>query len=256
MQPASGSVEWSADHSPQRIPEQFDSERIGEQSDSSAVQPAQHVFLLLPESSSTPRPHEYGVYGYNYEQATPVHPPDLNSASSVSGQSSVERRAYESQAPVVSAHLSELLRQRYQKPGRPSSVGGSRQAPSSAFGTASRPDSLDSAEQPVSSRIRQANPQSGDSAPCHGGKPPPPVLKAPPPKPGWQRAAFKAPPPNGSLPLHFGGYHNPTSFVHGHRAPHSAGDPRRNTQEPNRLSKASSSGVPQRVQLFIISSSE
>ena len=100
MQPPSGSVERSADHSPQRIPEQSDPERIGEQSDSSAVQPAQHVSLPLPESSSTPRPHEYGVYGYNYEQATPVHPPDFNSASSASGESSVERRVYESQAPV------------------------------------------------------------------------------------------------------------------------------------------------------------
>ena len=256
MQPPSGSVERSADHSPQRIPEQSDPERIGEQSDSSAVQPAQHVSLPLPESSSTPRPHEYGVYGYNYEQATPVHPPDFNSASSASGESSVERRVYESQAPVVSAHLSELLRQRYQKPGRPSSVGGSRQVPPSDFGTASRPDSLDSAEQPVSSRIRQSNPQSGDSSFCHGGKPCPPVLKAPPPKLEWQRAAFKAPPPNGSLPLHLAGYHNHTSFVHGHRAPPSAGDPRRNTQEPNCSSKASSSGVPQRVQLFIIPSSE
>ena len=248
MQPVPGSAERPASQS--------NPERIGEQSDSSAVQLDQHAFLPLPESSPTPRPHEYGISGYNYEQATPVRSPDPNSASSVCGESSVERRAYESQAPVVSADLSELLRQRYQQPGRPSSVGGSRQVHPSDFGTASRPDSLDSAEQPVSSRIRQSNPQSGDSSLCHGGKPCPPVLKAPPPKLGWQRAAFKAPPPNGSLPLHLAGYHNHTSFVHGHRAPPSAGDPRRNTQEPNCSSKASSSGVPQRVQLFIIPSSE
>ena len=238
MQPVSGSAERPADQS--------NPERIGEQPDSSAVQPDQHASLPLPESSSTPRPHEYGISGYNYEQATPVRSPDPNSASSVCGESRVERRAYASQAPVVSADLSQLLQQRYQPPGRPSSVGGSRQVHPSDFGTASRPDSLDSAQQPVSSCTRQSNPQSGDSCPCYGGKPSSPVLKAPPPKLGWQRAAFKAPPP------HLAGYRNPTSFVNGHLAPPSAGDPRRNTQEP----KASSSGVPQRIQLFIIPSSE
>ena len=244
MQPVSGSAERPADQS--------NPERIGEQSHSSAVQPHQHASLPLPESSPTPRPHEYGIFGNNYEQATPVRSPDPNSASSVCGESRVERRAYVPQAPVVSEDLSQLLQQRYQQPGRPSSVGGSRQVHPSDFGTASRPDSLDSAQQPVSSCTRQSNPQSGDSCPCYGGKPSSPVLQAPPPKLGWQRAAFKAPPPNGSLPLHLAGYYNPTSFVHGHCAPPSAGDPRRNTQEP----KASSSGVPQRVQLFIIPSSE
>ena len=238
MQPVSGSAERPADRS--------NAERIGEQSDSSAVQPHQHASLPLPESSPTPRPHEYGISGYNYEQATPVRSPDPNSASSVCGESRVERRAYVPQAPVVSEDLSQLLQQRYQQPGRPSSVGGSRQVHPSDFGTASRPDSLDSAQQPVSSCTRQSNPQSGDSCPCYGGKPSSPVLQAPPPKLGWQRAAFKAPPP------HLAGYRNPTSFVHGHLAPPSAGDPRRNTQEP----KASSSGVPQRVQLFITPSSE
>ena len=245
MQPVSGSAERPADHSPQRTPEQSDPERIGEQSDSSAVQPHQHASLPLPESSPTSRPHKYGISGYNCEQATPVRSPDPNSASSVCGESRVERRAYVPQAPVVSEDLSQLLQQRYQQPGRPSSVGGSRQVHPSDFGTASRPDSLDSAQQPVSSCTRQGNPQSGDSCPCYGGKPSSPVLQAPPPL-GWQRAAFKAPPP------HLAGYRNPTSFVHGHLAPPSAGDPRRNTQEP----KASSSGVPQRIQLFLIPSSE
>ena len=74
---------------------------------------------LVPWETSSPtlRPHEYGVFGYNHEQATPVHSPDLNSASSVSGQSRVERPAYDSQGRVASARLSELLEQRYQKPG-------------------------------------------------------------------------------------------------------------------------------------------
>ena len=238
MQPVSGSAERPADQS--------NPERIGEQSHSSAVQPHQHASLPLPESSPTPRPHEYGTSGYNYEQATPVRSPDPNSASSVCGESRAERRAYVPQAPVVSEDLSQLLQQRYQQPGRPSSVGGSRHVHPSDFGTASRPDSLDSAQQPVSSCTRQSNPQSGDSCPCYGGKPSSPVLQAPPPKLGWQRAAFKAPPP------HLAGHLNPTSFVHGHFAPPSAGDPMRNTQEP----KASSSGVPQRIQLFLIPSSE
>ena len=183
MQPVPGSAERPADQS--------NPERIGEQSDSSAVQLEQHASLPLPESSPTPRPHEYGISGYNYEQATPVRSPDPNSASNAWGESSVERRAYVPQAAVVSEDFSQLLQQRYQQPGRPSSVGGSRQVYPSDFGTASRPDSLDSAEQPVSSRIRQSNPQSGDSSPCYGGKPSSPVLKAPPPKFGWQRAAFK-----------------------------------------------------------------
>ena len=238
MQPVSGSAERPADQS--------NPERTGEQSDSSAVQLDQHASLPLPESSPTPRPHEYGISGYNYEQATPVCSPDPNSASSVCGESRVERRAYVPQAPVDPADLSQLLQQRYQQPGRPSSVGGSRQVHPSDSGTASRPDSLDSAQQPVSSCTRQSNPQSGDSCPCYGGKPSSPVLKAPPPKLGSQRAAFKAPPP------HLAGYRNTTSFVNGHLAPPSAGDPRRNTQEP----KASSFGVPQRIQLFIIPSSE
>ena len=238
MQSVSGSAERPADQS--------NPERIGEQSHSSAVQPHQHASLPLPESSPTPRPHQYGISGYNYEQAPPVRSPDPNSASSVCGESRAERRAYVPQAPVVSEDLSQLLQQRYQQPGRPSSVGGSRQVHPSDFGTASRPDSLDSAQQPVSSCTRQSNPQSGDSCPCYGGKPSSPVLQAPPPKLGWQRAAFKAPPP------HLAGHLNPTSFVHGHFAPPSAGDPMRNTQEP----KASSSGVPQRIQLFLIPSSE
>ena len=136
--------------------------------DSSAVQPHQHASLPLPESSPTSRPHKYGISGYNCEQATPVRSPDPNSASSVCGESRVERRAYVPQAPVVSEDLSQLLQQRYQQPGRPSSVGGSRQVHPSDFGTASRPDSLDSAQQPVSSCTRQSNPQSGDSCPCYG----------------------------------------------------------------------------------------
>ena len=139
MQPASGSAERPADQS--------NPERIGEQSDSSAVQPDQHASLPLPESSPTPRPHEYGIFGYNYEQATPVRSPDPNSASNVCGESRVERRAYVPQAPVVSADLNQLLQQRYQQPGRPSSVGGSRQVHPSDFGTAFRPDSVDSAQQ-------------------------------------------------------------------------------------------------------------
>ena len=75
-----------------------------------------------PPTPPTPRSHEHGVSGCNYEQATLLHSPHANSASSASGQSCAERPANDWQVQVDPAGLGELLEQRYQTPGRPKSV--------------------------------------------------------------------------------------------------------------------------------------
>ena len=178
------------------------------------------------------------------------------------------------EAQVSPRGLVTVMQQRYHTPRHPKSVGRSqtRQRAWRNSATASGRNSFDSAEQPVPSReaassvprhssdsdtgFGQYNPQSGDFELCHRAKPPPPVFKAPAPKEHHHLrvAAFKAPPPNSSLALSYGGFYNPTSFLHGHNASHEGGHPARNPQGPNLPSKAPPIGVPRRYALFLIPS--
>ena len=203
------------------------------------------------------------------EQATPVHSPDRSIGLRDSVQSSAERPAYDSQARAALGDLYILLDQRYHTPGLPKSACGSRHVDLRNSETALTQNSFGSAEQPappgdaalsvprhspdLNTGFGQYNPQSGDLVPCHRSKPSPIVFKAPPPKQHYHHplVASKAPPPNSSLPLEYEGFHNPTFFMDGHRAPPEASDPVPNSQEPILPSKAAPHRVPRRFQLFI-----
>lgn len=223
---------------------------------------------LVPwETSPATPPLQHRPDATEHEEAMPMHSAVRNFDSRDSVEASAERPAAHSRTGDVLGDLRSLLEQRYHTPGFPRSAGrsGHVHLRNSAIGK----NSVSSAEQPASSReaamsvpkysgYGQYNPQSGDFVSCHGAKPPPPVLKAPPPRQQLDHRVvpFKAPPPNSSLPLETEGFHNATTFMHGHLAPREAFDLVGNRQEPRLPSKAAPQSVPRRFQFFSRPSSD
>ena len=223
---------------------------------------------LVPwETSPATPPLQHWPDASEHEEAMPMHSAVRNFDSRDSVEASAERPAAHSQTGDVLGDLRRLLEQRYHTPGFPRSAGrsGHVHLRNSAIGK----NSFSSAEQPALSReaamsvpkysgYGQYNPQSGDFVSCHGAKPPPPVLKAPPPRQQLDHRVvlFKAPPPNSSLPLETEGFHNATTFMHGHLASREAFDLVGNRQEPRLPSKAAPQSVPRRFQFFSRPSSD